>query len=340
MKSPRTTDPVAASAIYFHADCLDGFGAAYAAWRHFGTNATYHPICHGQPPNLAEIQGRHLYILDFAFAPEILMAMANVAASVCQLDHHVSARRQWPENLPRDSGQRECFEHPERPLRVCFDLEKSGARLAWEHFHPGEPLPLLLAHIEDLDLWRFLLPGTSAIGRALRLRPMDFQIWDDLITACRAADTPPYGVLLAEGEAIEHFFQSEVSRLASSRLVMPAKLRGEPADPLQALRHGQPILIDGDQAWHALGGLAINANALFASELGHRLAQQAGSYGLIWQLAPDGDIKVSLRSIGDFDVSLIAARYGGGGHRNAAGFRMPHRDFLHEVLGLTAPHAP
>ena len=28
----------------------------------------------------------------------------------------------------------------------------------------------------------------------------------------------------------------------------------------------------------------------------------------------------SLRSIGDFDVSLVARNYGGGGHRNAAGF--------------------
>jgi nanoRNase/pAp phosphatase (c-di-AMP/oligoRNAs hydrolase) len=31
-------------------------------------------------------------------------------------------------------------------------------------------------------------------------------------------------------------------------------------------------------------------------------------------------VDVSLYSIGDFDVAAIAARYGGGGHRNAAGF--------------------
>lgn len=30
----------------------------------------------------------------------------------------------------------------------------------------------------------------------------------------------------------------------------------------------------------------------------------------------------SLRSIGDFDVSAVAAGYGGGGHRNAAGFTL------------------
>ena len=31
-------------------------------------------------------------------------------------------------------------------------------------------------------------------------------------------------------------------------------------------------------------------------------------------------VDVSLYSIGAFDVAELAARYGGGGHRNAAGF--------------------
>ena len=33
----------------------------------------------------------------------------------------------------------------------------------------------------------------------------------------------------------------------------------------------------------------------------------------------DGRVKVSLRGKGDVDVNRIAARFGGGGHRNAAG---------------------
>ncbi len=37
----------------------------------------------------------------------------------------------------------------------------------------------------------------------------------------------------------------------------------------------------------------------------------------------DGQVKVSLRGKGDVDVQRIAASFGGGGHRNAAGFTMP-----------------
>jgi phosphoesterase RecJ-like protein len=36
----------------------------------------------------------------------------------------------------------------------------------------------------------------------------------------------------------------------------------------------------------------------------------------------DGYIKVSLRAKGECDVSLVASKYGGGGHRNAAGYRV------------------
>ena len=36
---------------------------------------------------------------------------------------------------------------------------------------------------------------------------------------------------------------------------------------------------------------------------------------------PDGYIKVSLRAKGECDVSLVALKFGGGGHRNAAGYR-------------------
>ena len=37
----------------------------------------------------------------------------------------------------------------------------------------------------------------------------------------------------------------------------------------------------------------------------------------------DGLRTYSLRSNGEFDVSVIAKQFGGGGHRNAAGFEAP-----------------
>ena len=115
---------------------------------------------------------------------------------------------------------------------------------------------------------------------------------------------------------------------------MPARLRGEPLDPLQARRHGLPAISDGAHDWRAIDGLAINASAMFASELANLLAEQSNSFGLVWQLGADGEAKVSLRAAGKVDVAEIATRYGGGGHPNAAGFRLPFARFANEILGL------
>lgn len=323
--TPRTT-------IIHHADCIDGFGAAYAAWRQFGDTAVYRPLHHGENIPLAEIAGHDVFILDFSLSPAELEAMASHTASLTQIDHHASARSAWHGRLQRRPDGSEVFSHPELPLHLTFDLHKSGARLAWEHFHPEQPLPLLLQHIEDQDLWRFALEGTSRLCRALRLEPFDFTTWDALVNQTPGTDAPRYRELLHVGSAIEQFCRAETERLAGSRLRMRARLRGEAIDPLQAVRHGQIVLSDGENAWQAVDAVAINASALFASELGHQLAEQ-GEIGLIWQLAEDGEAKVSLRSRGQRDVAAIAMRYGGGGHRNAAGFRMPLKRFMQEVLG-------
>jgi hypothetical protein len=52
------------------------------------------------------------------------------------------------------------------------------------------------------------------------------------------------------------------------------------------------------------------------------LAQENDGIGATYFDTPEGR-KFSLRSIGDIDVSKMAEKYGGGGHRNASGFQMP-----------------
>lgn len=312
--------------IYYHADCLDGFGAAYAAWRVFGDAALYRPVHHGEAWQPEDVAGRNVHILDFAFAPEDLRAMAALANSVTVLDHHVTARQPWQASLlgAPDGSER----HSEGHLHLHFDMQRSGARLAWENFHPEQPLPLALAHVEDIDLWRFAVPETRAFCRALRMLPWDFAAWDAVVRDAGTALDGPYQRLLGEGRAIEKFFDLEVQRLADSRLLTAITLKGEPLDALQATRHGLPTVSDGTACWRAVSGVAINANGLFASELGNLLAERHGGFALIWELTGAGLVKASLRACGAVNVAQVAENYGGGGHANAAGFRLPVADFL------------
>jgi len=106
-------------------------------------------------------------------------------------------------------------------------------------------------------MWRFAIPGTRAFCRALRLRPFAFDAWDEIVHDADRPAPARYPGLCAEGEAIERFFGVEVERLAASSLGQPReRTRRRP-----------------------LNGLAINANALFASELGSLLAARSVSAG-------------------------------------------------------------
>lgn len=63
----------------------------------------------------------------------------------------------------------------------------------------------------------------------------------------------------------------------------------------------------------------VNAPQVDISELLDHLARN-DTFAMGWWQRGDGEFQYSLRSRGDFDVSELAKKYGGGGHKNAAGF--------------------
>ena len=69
--------------------------------------------------------------------------------------------------------------------------------------------------------------------------------------------------------------------------------------------------------------LVVNASH-WMSEIGARLAPDC-DFAMIWYYDhADRDIRVSLRAFHDrVDVSEISKKYKGGGHKKAAGFRLP-----------------
>ena len=75
-------------------------------------------------------------------------------------------------------------------------------------------------------------------------------------------------------------------------------------------------------------GLAANCPSHLTSDVGHELANQSGTFGLLWRIDKDNTCICSLRSNGDYDVSAIAKAFGGGGHKNAAGFTIDIQTLL------------
>ena len=62
-------EPSSINCVIYHADCTDGFGAAYSAWKMLGNRSEYHACKHGlKPPN---VKGKNVVILDFSFDNKI-----------------------------------------------------------------------------------------------------------------------------------------------------------------------------------------------------------------------------------------------------------------------------
>lgn len=275
--------------IIYHASCADGFGAAFAAWMHFGNNAEYQPAKYGSAFNEFDIFDRDVYVLDFSFSREQTELIIENCNRFVWLDHHKTAFEMWcPDNTllnHRVEGESGSVIH------LCND--KSGALLSWEYFHPDKIVPNLIKHIDDYDRWQYKIAGTKEFNKALWSHtPWTFEQWGTILLA----DHTGYPMMKNEGAAILRAHNQNVA--ATVKQAAPCRLR-------------MPNVLEGR---------IVNCSPNLTSDVGHALATKNGTYGLMWYMRPDGVINCSLRSNGDYDVSQIASTFGGGGHKNAAGF--------------------
>ena len=177
-------------------------------------------------------------------------------------------------------------------ITTVFDMNRSGARITWDYFFPDAKPPQLLLHVEDRDLWRFALRKTREIQASVFAYPYEFKVWDFLMVADMEQ-------LAVEGEAIERKHFKDIRELVT---VVTRRMN--------------------------IGGYNVpiaNLPYTLTSDAGHLLAKGEPFAGCYWD-TPSGRV-FSLRSQDDgLDVSEIAKKYGGGGHKHASGFRVGYEN--------------
>lgn len=294
----------------YHDPCDDGFGAAWAVWQRWGSEVEYVPAAYGKDP--PDVAGKHVLIGDFSYKAPVIERLAAAAGSIVILDHHKSAM----EDLAQ-LGQMDVAPEPFdiRSVSAClhalalegcppvipyFDMNKSGARLVWEFCHPeavGDMVPDLIKYVEDRDLWRFALPSSRAFTLYLKSMPRDFSTWSEINTDLIYRDIREK--LLREARAIERFYDQQIGRIR---------------------RNVRTITLAGFNV------PAVNCPGELASDVGNAMlaADPAAPFSVTYCDRPGGTRSFSLRSDDNrVDVARIAQRFGGGGHRNAAGFEVP-----------------
>lgn len=268
--------------VIYHGNCQDGFTAAWACWT-VHPDWEFYPGKHGDAP--PDVTRRQVFMVDFSYKKPVLLDMMQQAVRITILDHHKTAEDDLS-SLPFDpeATKTNCL------LEVRFDMEKSGAHLAWNYFHQNEDLPEIVKYVEDRDLWKFKYPETKEISAFLFSKPYDFEIWDRLAEAL----TLHVKGIREAGKAILDKQQKDTEELLQNKF---------------------RINIGGHDVW------TVNLPYTFSSDAGHVLGENE-PFGSTYYF--DGNNYIfSLRSREDgLDVSEIAKMYGGGGHKHAAGFRV------------------
>jgi len=262
----------------YHGHCADGYTAAWAINRRWPRIELY-AANHGDSP--PPVVGKDVLIVDFCYKRHVIIEMAKTANSILILDHHKSAMN-------------DLVDLPDNVI-VKFDMEKSGARLAWEYAFPELEAPLLVRHVEDRDLWRFNIDNTAAFQANVFSLEYTMDNWEAVHEITQHPEQ--YDQFINQGEAILRKHLKDVKELIN-------------ASATTGVISGYEIPI-------------LNAPYFFSSEAGNMMSKGNPFAACYWYTATHRVWSLRSDKEAGLDVSIIAESYGGGGHKNAAGFREP-----------------
>jgi len=291
----------------YHADCIDGFTAAWVIQQRYLGIKCY-PCQYGQPFPDIDVEGKAIIIADFSFPPDVLAPIAEKAEAILILDHHKTARDML-EGLPRISRPQWDLIPEEFASQVVtgdgswrdrilveFDMDRSGASMAWDFCrgHKDNPKPAIIEIVEDRDLWRFRLPYTREVIADMQSWNREFHEWD----------------------AGAKYLQTNLN---DSIMTGAAILRWQ--------RTLVDQIVDGARREFFFGHEDVpvcHCPYALASDSCHALLEKYPDAPFaVAAVYAHGGISFSLRSSDDrLDVSTVAKQHGGGGHSNAAGFRV------------------
>ncbi|AYV85439.1 MAG: DHH family phosphohydrolase-like protein [Satyrvirus sp.] len=281
--------------VLYHGSCSDGFGSAFIVWYYFKKQQQMEKLgsikfipCH--------------YLKDNDLSQDFLQKMADKNILMCDFTYKYNQMVE----LIKVSKSFMVLDHHKTaeenlqtvpPNLKIFDMKKSGVGLTWEFFFPEEVIPKFLAHIQDRDLWINKLPFNSEFITFFYEQEFDFETWETYLDDSQ----------LTKAIAIGTYWM-EYKNIIVDQIVKKTSYIIQKID-------NQFMIV-----------LYCNCPN-FKSDVGHVALKkfQIGDFSCVWDYNLYKKYTCySLRSTDDrADVSKIANKFGGGGHRNASGIVFP-----------------
>lgn len=296
-----------------HHNDADGRYAAFCTWKYYKENfpskeLEFHEVQYNRPFPLDVsklTKADTVYVLDFSYYKEILDPVHAAVDKLLVLDHHESSRDYL-------LG---------RPY-AYFDLSKSGALLAWEHFNPGKMPPLACLLVNDRDLWaKQFTPESSYFNCYLHFDKVkqDWEKWD-LLNTDEAA--------MAEALKIGRVLYEQDLSVLDAFTCNPVNF---------TLCEGHLYTLPNNHI-KLTKFVLYNGNQVLISELGEAFYNKYEGHATIDYRVRNDIVTFSVRSP---DLRILNAKEycvskGGGGHPKAAGFSLPRKEAFEYIESLYA----
>lgn len=223
-----------------------------------------------------------VYIVDYSFPPDIMNKILKVTSNVVLIDHHKTTQQRIEEYV----GEFEMW---------CeFDGSNSGCMLAWDYFFGYEEIPWAVRLISDYDAWvHAMKPDSTFFVMGLGLfdcRP-ESKVWHDLLLVPEEQAEYTCDDIIQSGRTCVEF-RDNLAKAACDEF-------------------GFETEYDGCRCF-AIYCTALRSSLFF----GDRINQ----YDMCIMIVPHKNgCTLRFYSNGEVDVSEIAKKYGGGGHKGAGG---------------------
>ncbi|AKB50132.1 hypothetical protein MSBRW_0879 [Methanosarcina barkeri str. Wiesmoor] len=281
--------------LIYHHDDNDGYCAAAIAGASYDRNEfdiKFVAINYGKESwSEGEIKAAEkVWLLDFT-SDNMEEFVKVCGPKLIWVDHHKTAVEKFPDLWNSNS------------IPGIRSVEKAACILTWEFTHPENILPpAAVAYIGDKDLWKFEYSETRAFTAGFNL-------------IVKTPDDPAWDVLLGSE------YEDTVNNMISIGELL---LKAQNYKLQKAFDRGV------DYIFHNWKARLVNTTGNI-SELGEFIYRKPEyDIAIMWQAVEDM-VVFSLRSDSGNpnspDCAEIAQQYGGGGHKNAAGFQRKNMDF-------------
>ncbi len=227
-------------------------------------------------------EGETIFVVDFSFSPGG-MDVLIIECNLIWIDHHKSAIKKMEDFTPGHS------------IQGLRSVGKAGCELTWMYLYPNDPVPEVVTLLGRYDVWdhesnQDVLPFQYGIREQKNTLPHS-EIWSILfkdISRIHIADICDKGVIIQKYQAAQ--------------------------DEKYAKGMSYEVEFEG------LRALVMNKPYSNSKVFDSIYDPERHDIMILFGVKP-GEFKYTLYTDKtEIDVSELAVKYGGGGHRGAAGF--------------------